>query len=112
MLSNGLPHQDVTNLAGYVSADCSGDALVGALTPSPDGLPAYWAVSDSTAPDGKSYYEASTPDPPTTVTINSFGGIAFGFGCTPFSWSGSFTKLVLGAKVQRPPLPLSPVVVP
>jgi len=108
----GLPYEPTFLIPGFESNDCTGPAFIqgGTLLPRPDGRPNIYGTADSTQVDGVAYYEVTTSPQSVALTINSakFGGAA----CTPVVFNGSFYEVLRGALVQRPALPLTPVVTP
>jgi hypothetical protein len=108
--ASGLAYKpEWVNPRYYASTDCTGTILLDApVAPHADGTPLLLGVPDPLAFDGWAFYEFTTPSITPTI-INSV--VSLGGNCLPATGIGSY-QIALGAKVQRPALPLTPVVVP
>jgi hypothetical protein len=111
--ATGLPYQAYTSYPiAYASSDCTGPGmLVSALPTRPDGRAQIWGLKDPTEYGGLAYYEITAPALVSTgiasVEYSTDGGCG-----TWISPSGGGWQIVLGNKVQRPAMPLIPVVIP
>lgn len=110
----GLTYAPVPYQVFFTTSNCVGLPYVAsAIVAMPAGVPSVIAMPDPSAFDGMVFHEASSPGSGQVLTVLSyFDGTVGSCQSDGYGYTGEMFELVLGAKVERPAMPLTPAVQP